>query len=496
MSSQWLNEVEQATRVVDRVGQILNAAGVQTTTYHDTISDDPNENLNRICNFHNSKTRDLDVSVHFNASGTGGVGAEVWYVTQGELAAEVSEAIADAGHFKNRGPKYTSNLFFLNQTAKPSVLLEICFGDMQSDCDLYYKHFEAICHAIAESLCGQDIGDAPPPEAELPPDETRPPIVPEQRPTLKKGSKGPDVVMLQRTLGIPDDGDFGSITDAQVRAFQAACGIAADGIVGSQTWERCDDLDRRKRESPMGLSPELVTEITTAVEERGIAEFNWPERGVAPPAYMIGMALSFAQACLWFEAGVLAVDEMAEPEHGDTDDALTWLREEFEDIGMDNTRGGLETLRGLFVLLIGLGMRETSGQYFQGIDASAGSSSTSADTCEAGLFQTSWNMSSPADERGKMTDYFWQHPNGFLAEFSDGVYPTASGLKHYGSSGEDGVRYQFLAKFCPLFAALSTGLGLRSRKDHWGPVKRREVDLRPETDELLKDIQHLVTSVA
>jgi N-acetylmuramoyl-L-alanine amidase len=162
MSSQWLDEVEQATRVVDRVGEILNASGVDTITYHDTVSDDKSENLNRICNFHNSKTRDLDVSVHFNASGTGGVGTEVWYVTQDELASEVSQAIAEAGGFKNRGPKYTSNLFFLNSTEQPAVLLEICFGDVKSDCDRYYTNFEAICHAVAQSLAGRNIGETPP----------------------------------------------------------------------------------------------------------------------------------------------------------------------------------------------------------------------------------------------------------------------------------------------------------------------------------------------
>jgi len=64
------------------------------------------------------------------------------------------------------------------------------------------------------------------------------------RPTLRRGSRGSTVVDLQtrlKTLGFDPgaiDGIFGSGTDAAVRAFQRARGIAADGIVGSQTWAR------------------------------------------------------------------------------------------------------------------------------------------------------------------------------------------------------------------------------------------------------------------
>ena len=47
-------------------------------------------------------------------------------------------------------------------------------------------------------------------------------------------------------------------------------------------------------------------------------------------------------------------------------------------------------LRRLFVLLMGLGMRESSGQYCEGRDRSA--HNTSADTAEAGLFQVSFDL--------------------------------------------------------------------------------------------------------
>lgn len=55
---------------------------------------------------------------------------------------------------------------------------------------------------------------------------------------LRLGSKGPDVVALQRALenvGFDPgafDGAFGPVTDEQTRAFQAARGLVVDGVVG------------------------------------------------------------------------------------------------------------------------------------------------------------------------------------------------------------------------------------------------------------------------
>lgn len=64
---------------------------------------------------------------------------------------------------------------------------------------------------------------------------------------LKKGSKGEQVKALQRmlhTMGYnigsnnPIDGDFGSMTDAAVRAYQKKYGLIVDGVVGEQTWTK------------------------------------------------------------------------------------------------------------------------------------------------------------------------------------------------------------------------------------------------------------------
>lgn len=170
-----LDEVDEARRVVDRAAEILNAAGFKTVTFHDNTSHDQSTNLHTITNWHNKQSRDYDVSVHFNAYDHSAHGCEVLYVTQETLAAEVSAALADAAGFTNRGAKYRSDLYVLNNTNKPAVLIETCFCDNTSDSNKYNDSFEEVCHAIASSLSGQDITEQPPPDIEEPPPGEQPP---------------------------------------------------------------------------------------------------------------------------------------------------------------------------------------------------------------------------------------------------------------------------------------------------------------------------------
>ena len=55
---------------------------------------------------------------------------------------------------------------------------------------------------------------------------------------LKLGSEGDDVKKLQEKLGIEAIGKFGPKTDAAVKAWQAANGLTADGVVGDGTWNK------------------------------------------------------------------------------------------------------------------------------------------------------------------------------------------------------------------------------------------------------------------
>jgi N-acetylmuramoyl-L-alanine amidase len=152
-ASGYIDEVDEARKVVDAVADILQKHGHSVKTFHDDTSSSQSENLQAIVDYHNAQTRDFDVSVHFNAYMVCDkpMGTEVLYVTAADVAAHVVNAIAKVGLI-NRGAKYRSDLKFLNSTEKPAVLIETLFVDSVADTDIYHQHFTPICRMIAASL--------------------------------------------------------------------------------------------------------------------------------------------------------------------------------------------------------------------------------------------------------------------------------------------------------------------------------------------------------
>jgi putative chitinase len=70
------------------------------------------------------------------------------------------------------------------------------------------------------------------------------------RPVLGRGSQGDAVVQLQNMLrdlnfAVAIDGDFGPGTEVAVTRFQSENGLAADGIVGPQTWGALDAAKKK-----------------------------------------------------------------------------------------------------------------------------------------------------------------------------------------------------------------------------------------------------------
>jgi len=317
-----------------------------------------------------------------------------------------------------------------------------------------------------------------------------PQVPPSSRPTLRKGSTGPYVVSLQNSLGVfPADGDFGSITDGAVRGFQAAAGLSVDGVVGTNTWTQIDALDARKAAGKPLLEQVEIDAITQVAETSAIAGYNWRDRGRAPPGYTSGVALSFAVAMKHLEAGSDTAASLAQKDRNDPNtDALSWYRQQFSAQGMTNNTDSLDTMRHLFVMMLGLGMRESSGRYSEGRDQSA--SNVSSDTAEASFCQTSWNIRSCSSLIAPLLPQAWNNPNGFLTTWQNGVTLKSSDLGGYGTG--DGARYQFLSKFAPAFHAIVTGLGMRYLRKHWGPINRNEVEIKRDADEMLKEVQTIV----
>jgi peptidoglycan hydrolase-like protein with peptidoglycan-binding domain len=83
-------------------------------------------------------------------------------------------------------------------------------------------------------------------------------------PTLEQGASGNVVKSLQQVLAAgapgewntgpgPIDGNFGPATAASVESFQAWAGVAADGVVGDQTWSASLHAATATLESKVGL---------------------------------------------------------------------------------------------------------------------------------------------------------------------------------------------------------------------------------------------------
>lgn len=65
----------------------------------------------------------------------------------------------------------------------------------------------------------------------------------DSRPAIERGAQGAAVQQAQCYLNlttadshIPEDGDFGPVTEQAVKKFQGCAGITVDGLVGPETW--------------------------------------------------------------------------------------------------------------------------------------------------------------------------------------------------------------------------------------------------------------------
>lgn len=149
-----IDEVTEARKVVNRVVEILRSNGITVNHVEDNTSKNQQQNLNYLVTQHNKTNRKLDVSVHFNSAKRTdkGLGVEVLYYDQKELAAKVSKAISDASGLIDRGAKERKELTFLRNTHKPAILIEVCFVNSTVDVAIYRRDFEKICQAIAKCL--------------------------------------------------------------------------------------------------------------------------------------------------------------------------------------------------------------------------------------------------------------------------------------------------------------------------------------------------------
>jgi hypothetical protein len=246
---------------------------------------------------------------------------------------------------------------------------------------------------------------------------------------------------------------------------------------------------RRARADQLKHS-DAIARISEVATTSAIASYRWANRGKAPAGYIKGMAVSYAKIYYDLGSGNPNAVEMAKAMTDDAaKDALKHYEEIFKQAGMDNTKAGPDTLRHLFVLMLGHGMRESSGRYCEGRDRSA--NNTSSETAEAGLFQTSFNARVASPLLPKLFADFKANPTpSYLDVFKEGVRCKVADLENFGDG--DGKDFQKLYKDCPFFAVEFAGVGLRNIRKHWGPVNRRAAEVKAEADAMFQQVQKLV----
>jgi len=204
-------------------------------------------------------------------------------------------------------------------------------------------------------------------------------------------------------------------------------------------------------------------------------------QGQAPSGYLLGVAKNYQHALC--HPNPDATRPLSnEPESvRDQTDALSWYASNFRAAGMETS----PPIRKLYVLMLSHGMMESSGRWCCGRDTSA--DNTSAETAEAGIWQTSWDSHNGTGSAALMR--VWNAPTQdcLLDTFKQGISSCPSVSKNWGVGV--GVEFQQRSKVCPAFAADYVAVMLRVQRKHYGPINRKMADIAPECDDMFKQIE-------
>lgn len=161
-----IKESTEARKVKNLVIKYLKAEGHTVNDCTVDVGKDANDILKKIVKKCNAHDVDLDVSIHFNSGVSDKKGNDKTTGTEVLIynakskaydeAKRVCDKIAKLG-FKNRGIKLRSDLYFLNSTNAPAMLIEVCFVDDKDDVELYEKNVDKIAKAIVEGIQNKAI---------------------------------------------------------------------------------------------------------------------------------------------------------------------------------------------------------------------------------------------------------------------------------------------------------------------------------------------------
>lgn len=255
--------------------------------------------------------------------------------------------------------------------------------------------------------------------------------------------------------------------------------LIALGISLAEAFSKKQSSSTSSQQNPSSSTP--AKSIDEIVNASACAKYSWPSRGIAPRGFVKGLARVYAkQACDLIRLDPVALQIAAE-NGSPANDTLAHY-------GITRATKA-DRLRAVFAFMVGFGMRESSGKHCEGKDASA--SNTTASTCEAGLYQTSYNSVSGSLRQNLYKSYKASKKNCYLEVFSEGVSCSSANWKNWGSG--EGVTFQKLSKECPTFAVELAAVNARVLRKHYGPINRKEVTFYPACEQMFREIDKVLS---
>ena len=234
-----------------------------------------------------------------------------------------------------------------------------------------------------------------------------------------------------------------------------------------------------KQASNNDASKGSLDEITSIALNSECAKTAHDNQGKPPKSYLKGSALSFAKAVCNPTDEVTLITSQA---IGDASkDALAHY-------GVKPATAQ-ERLEVIYSLMLGSAARESSWRWCVGKDP--GASNTSSETCEAGLYQTSYNSRSASPALPRLFAKYKSDKSGcFATEYKGATKCTDANLKNWGTG--DGVEFQKLSKECPGFATEYHGIMLRTRRSHYGPINQKKSMIKQSCTKMFNQIRNKI----